>query len=286
MEKRSPLRSAMKIDVAGEDLGDLDRDGVRDARLVGGGEQRGLDDAADQTGRGDQRRGLHAGDEAVAGLLDHQALEGSGRRSGDQRAVRRNRRLSSVASIRTLRPARPSKAWRAMVSERRWAAAGRVIDAQALEQAVGAVAGAGQVGAVETQGVFGQFVDLRLHRQRFDRFGDLRDHEIGRRPGPAMRWTASRRPAAWLPQHRSIASDAVQSRGRRQRRSHPLRQEVRESIRVSQRYCCQRRRCTIAAVFPVRHRIERQEKRKLYRRTLVVQAKKRHECNHQDRLSR
>jgi hypothetical protein len=143
----------VEVDVAGEDLGDLDRDGsgMRASSVAANSEDWMTPLTSRVEPPGARSRCWIR--EAIVGFLDDQALEVAVVVGAVQRALRRSRRLSWEASTRTLRPRDPSRLWRAVLVAAQVGCGDRVVDAQAFEQAVGGVGGAGQLGAVQAKRV-------------------------------------------------------------------------------------------------------------------------------------
>ena len=160
---------AVEIDLF-KDVGDLHGHGIGQARGIGRGEQAAVDGATRQAGAGGQRCAGHGGAELAVGIaLQHQALEvlagfvldpahgqlaqlvvvaGFG---GDQAAIAAEQVLAGQ-----------------LVAAQEGGGA-RIGNAQALQQGLGGVAGAGVVGAIERE-----IVEVRQVRQRtaFHQRGD------------------------------------------------------------------------------------------------------------------
>ena len=153
----------MEVDVAGEDPATCTRDSVRDAGVVGGGEQRGLDRAAGQPGGRHQRGGLDGGPKPSWRCND-QTLK-LPLSSVVQRALSLEQAwLSWEASAVTLRPAAAPQAL-AYRSVAREGIGDRVVDAQAAQQAVGVVGAAGGLGAEQLERMGVQHIGLGLQGQ-------------------------------------------------------------------------------------------------------------------------
>ena len=164
----------MEVDVGFEDFGQLARHAVGQPGLIGGGEQGVADGAAGQALVDHQRGGFDPHAEAVAGTLDHQALEmavggafcpmgAQGLQFGAVRGFGRH----TAAGHRA--PAEQRLAGGFVLAQK--GRGGRIGQAQALEQGLGGVGGARLVAAVEGEGVLVQRLGLGaqvagLHRLR------------------------------------------------------------------------------------------------------------------------
>ncbi|MNS65552.1 hypothetical protein D3C72_987220 [compost metagenome] len=173
------LAQRAHVDVAREDVGQLARHGVGNARVVGGGEQRAADGAAGQARARRQHVALGAGDKTGGRALDDETLEaavGVGNPAGAELlelVFLRGFGRHGAAHAREQRHARLGVAAHE-------GGGGGVGDAQALHQRLGRVAGARDVGAEQREAEVLERRRLVGEGHRRGGFEHLLDGEVGR----------------------------------------------------------------------------------------------------------